>query len=134
MLSLYSLGLGSDTFIIAPREVEPVVSKNLRGHRGVIEHTIVSSTDPDYNGLSVRGIHVDVLDNDGNKGYISVVDQTKGYHLMSEDGIGDFTFKLFPTRLPEADIVVSLNSTLMLVGILSLILYSLIILYTLGTL
>ena len=98
------------------------------------EHNIVSSTDPDHNGLNVRGIPVDVLDNDGNKGYISVVDQTKGYHLMSEDGIGDFTFKLFPTRLPEADIVVSLNSTLMLVGILSLILYSLIILYTLGIL
>ena len=104
------LGLGSDTFIITPRAVEPVVSKNLRGHRGIIEHAIVSLTDPDYNGLKIRGIQADVLDNDGDYGYISVVDQTKGYHLMSEDaGFGTFTFQIFPTRLPENDIYVRMS-------------------------
>jgi len=104
LLSLYG-GLGSDTFIITPRTAEPVISKNLRGHRGIIEHTI-NSTDSEYNGLRIRGVQVDVLDNDDN-GYISVVDQTKGYHLMSEDGLGTFTFQLFPTSKPTNDVVVS---------------------------
>ena len=34
LLSLYG-SLGSDTFIITPQDVDPVVSKNLRGHRGL---------------------------------------------------------------------------------------------------
>jgi hypothetical protein len=51
-------GLGSDTFIITPRTVDPVISKNLRGHRGIIEHTVVAENDSEYNGLVVRGVQV----------------------------------------------------------------------------
>lgn len=102
----YVIGLGSDKFIFAPRSVDSVISKNLRGHRGIIEHGIVSD-DLAYHELKIRGIQANVLDNDGDRGYISVADQTKGYHLMSEDGFGDFSFKLFPTRLPNASVTVS---------------------------
>jgi hypothetical protein len=51
-------GLGSDTFIITPRTVDPVISKNLRGHRGIIEHSVVAENDSEYNGLVVRGVQV----------------------------------------------------------------------------
>lgn len=78
----------------------------MRGHRGIIEHSILSN-DEEYDGLKIAGIQADVLDNDGSKGYVSVVDQTRGYHLMSEDGMGSFTFEIFPTRMPEDEISVS---------------------------
>jgi hypothetical protein len=74
LLGLYG-SLGSDTFIITPQTVDPVVSKNLRGHRGIIEHEVISSTDEDYDGLVVRGIQADVLDNDGDYGWVLTVDQ-----------------------------------------------------------
>jgi hypothetical protein len=57
LLSVYG-GLGSDTFIITPRTVDPVISKNLRGHRGIIEHAVSSKDDPDYDGLTIRGVQV----------------------------------------------------------------------------
>ena len=104
LLSLYG-GLGSDTFVIAPDSVEPVVSKNLRGHRGILEHNI-TSTDPMYIGLKVRGLQCDVLDNDGDYGYMSVVDQG-GFHLMTEDGDGSFIFFIYPTAPPQDDVVVN---------------------------
>ena len=59
--------------------------------------------------MKVRGVQVDVLDNDDN-GYISVVDQTKGYHLMSEDGLlsEQFQFHIFPTQKPDDNVVVEI--------------------------
>lgn len=103
LVTLYG-GLGSDSFIVTPRQPPSVVSKNLRGHRGIIEHHISSTSDPDYDGLLIRGVQVDVLDNDF--GFISVADQKKGFHLMSEDSTGSFSFKVFPTRVPSSDVVV----------------------------
>ena len=103
-LSLYG-ELGSDTFVITPRSVEPVISRNLRGHRGIIEHNVTSS-DPMYTGLKVRGVQCDVLDNDGNYGYVSIVDQ--GLHLMTEDGNGTFSFFVYPTAPPQDDVVVNI--------------------------
>ena len=61
--------LGSDTFEICPRDVKPVTSKNLRGHRGILEHTIVSTGDSEYDELRIAGVAVDVIDNDGNYGW-----------------------------------------------------------------
>ena len=136
LLTLYG-GLGSDIFTVTPRTVGPVISKNLRGgfyqtitayrycykshfihlylidlhigHRGIIEHTVSSSSDPDYDDIKIRGVAVDILDNDEN-GYVSVVDQTIGYHLMSEDGLPEeeFTFHIFPTQMPADDVVVEI--------------------------
>ena len=105
LLSLYG-GLGSDTFVITSGGVEPVVSKNLRGHRGILEHNI-TSTDPMYTGVKVRGVQCDILDNDGNYGYVSVIDQG-GFHLMTEDGDGSFTFFVYPTTPPQDDVVVNI--------------------------
>ena len=82
------------------------MSKNLRGHRGIIEHTIVSSEDEGYDGLVVRGVEANVIDNDGDYGWVYTVDQG-GFHLMTEDGDGAFSFFLYPTTIPEDDLYVN---------------------------
>ena len=105
-LSIYG-GLGSDTFVITPRTVSPVVSKNLRGHRGIIEHTLVSSDDIGYDGLVIAGIEANVMDNDGSFGWVYTVDQG-GFHLMTEDGEGAFSFYLYPTTVPQDDLYVNI--------------------------
>jgi hypothetical protein len=105
LLSLYG-SLGSDTFSITPESVKPVISKNLRGHRGIVEHR-VSSSDPFYKGLKIRGVQCDVMDNDGDFGYVNVADQG-GFHLMTEDGEGTFSFFVYPTTRPQQDVVVNI--------------------------
>lgn len=104
LVSLYG-ALGSDEFVFMPSSIDPVISKNLRGHRGIIEHEVVSD-DPAYKQLKVRGVQVDVLDNDGNFSYVSVVDQG-GFHFMDEDGVGNFSFYIYPTTLPEEDVFIN---------------------------
>ncbi len=106
LLTLYG-SLGSDTFVLTPEDrVGPVISKNLRGHRGILEHSLVSS-DPAYTGLKVRGVQCDVVDNDGDYGYVSIVDQG-GSHLMTEDGEGTFSFFVYPTTPPKQNVVVNI--------------------------
>jgi hypothetical protein len=109
--------LGSDTFVICPREVDPVVSKNLRGHRGIIEHSIVSGDDG-YDGLLVEGIAVQVHDNDGNYSYVTVYEEDTT-HVMDEDGTvftedgtaAYFSFWVYPTSKPvNGKLVVSVLS------------------------
>ena len=67
-----------------------VTSKNLRGHRGIIEHTLSCPTEGcEYDGLLVEGVAVNVLDNDFSDtdrfGWVAVVDDT-AVHVMNEDG------------------------------------------------
>jgi len=105
-LSLFGY-LGTDRFVVTPRRVDPVVSKNLRGHRGILEHEI-SSMDDQYDGLLIQGVAVDVLDNDGTSGYINIV-ENETVHLLSEDGDGNFSFSVYPTRQPEDKVVVDIG-------------------------
>jgi hypothetical protein len=56
--------LGTDQFVVNWPTVEPIVSKNLRGNRGILEHDI-SSVDQEYDDLLIEGVAVTVLDNDG---------------------------------------------------------------------
>ena len=100
-------GQGSDTFILTPSTVSPVVSKNLRGHRGIIEHALISADDEGYNNLVVRGVEANVLDNDGDYGWVYTVDQG-GFHFMTEDGDGAFSFFLYPTTSLEDDLYVNI--------------------------
>lgn len=113
-------GLGSDTFKICPREVDPVISKNLRGHRGIIEHSVSTDADAkdDYTGLIVEGIPVEIHDNDGEYAYVTVYEKDTT-HVMDEDGTvftdtgtaEYFSFWVYPTRAPEnGDLVVSVLS------------------------
>lgn len=97
-LTSLSGNLGSDTFEITPRTVEPVISKNLLGHRGIVEHT-VESIDQDYSELLLEGVAVNILDNDAI-GYINVV-ETEAVHVLTENEGGSFIFHVYPTRVPD---------------------------------
>ncbi|GAX18396.1 hypothetical protein FisN_2Lh003 [Fistulifera solaris] len=109
-LALYLYGAeGSDTFVITPQKVDPVVSKNLRGHRGILRHT-VTSADLGYDGLAVEGVAVDVLDNDGDSGAYFNVIETEVVHVMDEDGLGTFSFWLYPTVTPDPWVTVQVAS------------------------
>jgi Ca2+-binding RTX toxin-like protein len=55
-------GLGSDSFNVGG-DVPPVISNDLLGHSGIISHT-VESDDPNYDGIKVEGLSVNVADND----------------------------------------------------------------------
>lgn len=98
--------LGSDSFIVAPPSVPPVISKSLRGHRGILEHT-VTSQDKGYDGLLVEGVAVNVLDNDG-LGYISVIEE-EPVHVMTEKTNDEFIFYIFPTMRPDSQVVVEVS-------------------------
>jgi len=82
---------GSDTFHITPREVEPVTSRNLRGHRGIIEHEI-STNDTGYKEVLVEGVAVDILDNDGDFGYVNFVQNQAVYLLFEDDPVRTLNF------------------------------------------
>jgi hypothetical protein len=101
--------LGSDTFIVTPRSVDPVISRNTKGHTGVLEHSI-SSGDAEYDGLLIKGVAVNVMDNDV-LGYIHVVEASPTYVLTEDDDLS-FDFYLFPTIRPASDVVVDVNSQL----------------------
>jgi hypothetical protein len=105
--------LGSDTFIVTPRSVDPVISRNTKGHTGVLEHSI-SSGDAEYDGLLIEGVAVNVMDND-DLGYIHVVETSPSYFLTEDDDLS-FEFYLFPTIRPTAPVVVDVNSQLTLNG------------------
>lgn len=92
---------GSDTFVVCPREVAPVSSKNLRGHSGIIEHTVTSSDLEDgYNGLRIPGVAASILDNDGNFGWVQVVPSSANSFLLYEDTDDIIAFQVFPTTIP----------------------------------
>jgi len=100
--------LGSDTFAVAPRSVDPVPAKNLRGHRGIIEHGVRSDSDPGYDGLLVEGVAVNILDNDG-VGYINIVEK-EAVHVITEKSNDNFHFFVYPTRRPQGKVVVEVSS------------------------
>ena len=57
---------------------------------------------------------VNILDNDGNFGYL-FIDSPERFrseepHLMSEDGWGDFTFTVYPARVPNGTVAVDVVS------------------------
>lgn len=53
-LSIYG-NKGSDRFEVTPMLVDPVVSKNLRGHSGLLEHTVHSDSEDGYDNLLIEG-------------------------------------------------------------------------------
>lgn len=57
--------------------------------------------------MVVAGIEANVMDNDGDYGWVYTVDQG-GFHLMTEDGEGAFSFFLYPTAIPEDDLYVNI--------------------------
>ena len=80
-------GLGSDSFFVGGSPADapiPVISNDLKGHSGVILHS-VESTDPLYDGITVDGISANVADNDES---FIVVTESGGISVVTEDILG----------------------------------------------
>jgi len=98
--------LGSDTIRITPRNVDPVISKNLRGHRGIVEHTVISENDSSFDGLLLEGVAVNVMDND-SFGWINIVEK-EALHVLSETSSETFSFFIYPTIAPDHNVTVTI--------------------------
>jgi len=101
---------GSDTFVVGAKKVDRVVSKNIRGHSGIIEYKL-SSEDSTYNELAIPGTRVDVLDNDrGDFTWVNVV-PNKAHYVLDEDGeLNEFTFSVYPTSKPEGVLKINVKA------------------------
>jgi Ca2+-binding RTX toxin-like protein len=95
-------GKGSDTFNIAGPKPS-VVSNDLLGHSGLIGHSVVS-TDPDFDGIEVEGISVNVADDD-EPGI--VITQSDGYSRVSEGNELTDSYTVVLTRKPEKTVTVT---------------------------
>jgi hypothetical protein len=97
---------GTDQFLVGLRVIEPVVSRSLGGHTGVLEHEI-SSDDEEYDGMYARGVAAGVLDNEG--GYVNVHVLTEAVHGLTENVSTDsFTFTVYPTSVPTGKLVATM--------------------------
>ena len=75
-----------------------MISRNLLGHRGIAEHVVESSYGA-YDGLSIKRVAVNILDNNAI-GYINVI-ESRAVNILTEDTDDSFTCKVFPTRVPD---------------------------------
>jgi len=90
-------GKGADTFDVAGDVTEDIVSLELEGRSGVINHTI-SSDDGAYGNLLAPGIGLNVAN--AQSGQI-IIDQTYGKTVVNEEGetVDEYTIKL--AKAPE---------------------------------
>ena len=94
-------GLGSDSFFVggSPSDAPiPVISNDLKGHSGVILHS-VESGDLKYAGISVDGVSANVADNEED---FIVVTQSGGVSRVTEGatgGVEGWEFDSYTVRL-----------------------------------
>ncbi|MBW6493254.1 MAG: hypothetical protein K0B16_01635 [Burkholderiaceae bacterium] len=91
-------GKGSDTFDVAGDVTEDIVSLDLEGRSGVINHSMASA-DSAYGNLLVPGIGLNVASATGGPSGQIVVEQTDGSTVVNEQGetIDHYTIKLAGT-------------------------------------
>ena len=94
-------GLGSDTFNFSG-DTPPVVSNDLRGHSGIITHS-VESLDPRFDGLKLDGISANVADND--EAFV-VITPSDGSTIITEGGASD-SYTVVLSRQPTTDILIN---------------------------
>ncbi|MDM8557941.1 LEPR-XLL domain-containing protein [Candidatus Parabeggiatoa sp. HSG14] len=88
-------GLGSDSFNVGG-DAPPIISNDLLGHSGVINHAVVSD-DPAYNGIRVEGISANIADND-EPGI--VITQSDGNSVVNSAGFTQDSYTVVLTRAP----------------------------------
>ena len=113
-------GLGSDTFFIGGTptgEPIPVISNDLRGHSGLVLHSIENVAGGSYNDLKIEGVSANVADNEES---FIVVTPSGGSSVVTEnatlpgdppsggEGWGYDTYTIALTRRPEEDVVISI--------------------------
>src|SRR5262249_3561253 len=97
-------GLGSDVINVAGDVTEDIVTRELEGASGAVDH-LVRSADPNYDGLPVDGLDYNVAT--ANEGLV-VVTESDGFTTVTEGG----AFALAGTRLALASYQVRLSKAL----------------------
>jgi hypothetical protein len=77
-------GLGSDTINVAGDVVEDIVTLELEGISGAIDHILTSSGDVDYDGLPTDGIETNVATSELG---LVVIDEDDGFSVVREGGL-----------------------------------------------
>ena len=101
-------GNGNDTFEVGGDVTAPIVSKNLEGYSGVINHQ-VTSADGSYNNLLASGISTIVADPAATGNII--IDQTDGTTAVDEQGatVDSYTVRL--AGAPTAPVYVNVSAS-----------------------
>ncbi|MCH9023100.1 MAG: hypothetical protein IID32_10110, partial [Planctomycetes bacterium] len=100
-------GLGSDTISIAD-DPPPVVSNDLRGHSGIITHSVAPGSAAAFLNLHIDGISANVADNDEPGVVITNSDSSI---IVSESGLTD-TYSVVLTREPEDEVVITVSTSI----------------------
>ena len=107
-------GLGADTFVTGG-DTPPVVSNDLRGHSGLVTHSVESviSTDSSagqYDGINIEGIVAEVVDEDEPAIAFLPVGPL-GQLQVLEGGVTAAEYAVVLTRRPELDVVITVAPT-----------------------
>ena len=98
-------GLGSDTINVAGDVAGDVVSRDVEGTSGTVNHD-VSSTDPLYNGIVAGGVDVSVAR--GGQGQV-VIEETDGFTDVTEGGAAD-TYLVYLAAKPTGKVYVTISA------------------------
>jgi hypothetical protein len=107
-------GLGSDTINVTGDVVEDIVTRELEGASGAIDHLVMSG-DVNYNGLSVDGLDYNVATANGG---LVIIKETDGFSTITEDGamslVGTrLALDMYTVRLakaPTADVYITISA------------------------
>ena len=100
-------GLGSDTINVAGDVTGDVVSRELEGTSGAINHD-VSSTDPLYDGLVVDGVDLTVAR--ANQGQV-IIEESDGFTDVREGGAGD-SYIVYLAAQPTGNVYVTVSAAM----------------------
>ena len=100
-------GLGSDVINVAGDVAGDVVSREIEGTTGTINHD-VSSNDPLYDGLLVNGIDVTVAR--GTQGQV-IIEESGGFTDVREGGNED-SYIVYLAKAPDSDVFVTVSVSL----------------------
>ncbi len=105
-------GLGSDTFNMSG-DTPPVISNDLRGHSGVITHSI-ETVDPLYEGIKIDGISANVADDDVTN--VVVLTETGASTVVTEGSDTEWFkadwYHLVLSGEPAGDIIIQIYAPL----------------------
>ena len=99
-------GLGSDVINVAGDVAGDVVSRDVEGTSGTVNHE-VSSTDPLYNGIPANGIDVSVARQ--TQGQV-VIEESGGFTDVTEGGSAD-TYLVYLAARPTHTVYVTISAT-----------------------
>ncbi|MCG8559790.1 MAG: calcium-binding protein [Hyphomicrobiales bacterium] len=99
-------GLGSDTINVASDVTETIISRELDGLSGVINHQVTSPVDIDYDGVLAPGIDINVASDDEG---LVVINQAADETRVSEEGETFVSYGVKLAKPPEAGQKVYVN-------------------------